>query len=39
MQIAERFRIPVLTFIDTWSVPGIDAEERGQSEAIAKTSL
>ena len=37
MKMAERFRIPVLTFIDTpgaW--PGIDAEERGQSEAIAR---
>lgn len=38
MQIAERFRIPVLTFIDTpGAYPGIDAEERGQSEAIAKS--
>ena len=37
MKMAEHFRIPVLTFIDTpgaW--PGIDAEERGQSEAIAR---
>jgi acetyl-CoA carboxylase carboxyl transferase subunit alpha len=37
MKMAERFRLPVLTFIDTpgaW--PGIDAEERGQSEAIAR---
>ena len=37
MKLAERFGLPVLTFIDTpgaW--PGIDAEERGQSEAIAR---
>ena len=39
MQMAERFRMPVLTFIDTpGAYPGIDAEERGQSEAIAKAS-
>lgn len=37
MEIAERFRLPVLTFIDTpGAYPGIDAEERGQSEAIAR---
>ncbi|SFD06783.1 acetyl-CoA carboxylase carboxyl transferase subunit alpha [Thiohalospira halophila DSM 15071] len=37
MQMAERFRLPVLTFIDTpGAYPGIDAEERGQSEAIAR---
>ena len=37
MQMAERFHIPVLTFIDTpGAYPGIDAEERGQSEAIAR---
>jgi len=37
MKLAERFRIPVLTFIDTpGAYPGIDAEERNQSEAIAK---
>ena len=36
MQMAERFNMPVLTFIDTpGAYPGIDAEERGQSEAIA----
>lgn len=36
MQMAERFRMPVLTFIDTpGAYPGIGAEERGQSEAIA----
>lgn len=35
-QMAERFRMPVLTFIDTpGAYPGIGAEERGQSEAIA----
>ncbi|MFZ5660386.1 MAG: acetyl-CoA carboxylase carboxyltransferase subunit alpha [Pseudomonadota bacterium] len=37
MRLAERFRIPVLTFIDTpGAYPGIGAEERGQSEAIAR---
>ncbi len=37
MQLAERFHLPVLTFIDTpGAYPGIDAEERGQSEAIAR---
>ena len=37
MQMAERFRLPVLTLIDTpGAFPGIDAEERGQSEAIAR---
>ncbi|WP_087717648.1 acetyl-CoA carboxylase carboxyl transferase subunit alpha [Salinicola salarius] len=36
METAERFKMPVLTFIDTpGAYPGIDAEERGQSEAIA----
>ncbi|MEX0584579.1 MAG: acetyl-CoA carboxylase carboxyl transferase subunit alpha [Natronospirillum sp.] len=36
MHFAERFRMPVLTFIDTaGAYPGIGAEERGQSEAIA----
>ncbi|MCG8382578.1 MAG: acetyl-CoA carboxylase carboxyltransferase subunit alpha [Gammaproteobacteria bacterium] len=36
MAMAERFKMPVLTFIDTpGAYPGIDAEERGQSEAIA----
>ena len=40
MKLAERFALPILTFIDTpgaW--PGIDAEERGQSEAIARNLL
>ena len=37
MKLAERFRIPVLTFIDTpGAYPGIGAEERNQSEAIAR---
>ncbi|HZV39264.1 MAG TPA: acetyl-CoA carboxylase carboxyltransferase subunit alpha [Pseudoxanthomonas sp.] len=37
MKMAERFRLPLLTFIDTAGAwPGIDAEERGQSEAIAR---
>jgi acetyl-CoA carboxylase carboxyl transferase subunit alpha len=37
MRLAERFRLPVLTFIDTpGAYPGVGAEERGQSEAIAK---
>ncbi len=37
MQMAERFGLPLLTFIDTpGAYPGIGAEERGQSEAIAR---
>lgn len=37
MELAAKFRLPVLTFIDTpGAYPGIDAEERGQSEAIAR---
>ena len=37
MEMADRFGMPVLTFIDTpGAYPGIGAEERGQSEAIAK---
>lgn len=40
MELAERFQIPVLTFIDTpGAYPGMDAEERGQSEAIARNLL
>jgi len=36
MEMAERFKMPILTFIDTpGAYPGIDAEERGQSQAIA----
>jgi acetyl-CoA carboxylase carboxyl transferase subunit alpha len=37
MEMAERFTLPILTFIDTpGAYPGVDAEERGQSEAIAR---
>ncbi len=37
MQMASRFRLPILTFIDTpGAYPGVGAEERGQSEAIAR---
>jgi len=37
MKLAERFHMPVLTFIDTpGAYPGVGAEERGQSEAIAR---
>ena len=37
MRMAERFKVPVLTFIDTpGAYPGVGAEERGQSEAIAR---
>ncbi len=40
MKMAERFNIPLLTFIDTpGAYPGIGAEERGQSEAIARNLL
>lgn len=40
MEMAERFKLPVFTFIDTaGAFPGIEAEERGQSEAIAKNLL
>ncbi|MDD9196225.1 acetyl-CoA carboxylase carboxyl transferase subunit alpha [Aliivibrio sp. S3MY1] len=36
MQMAERFNMPIITFIDTaGAYPGVGAEERGQSEAIA----
>ncbi len=38
MELAERFRLPVLTFVDTaGAYPGIDAESRGQAEAIARS--
>jgi len=38
MELAERFNIPVITFVDTaGAYPGIDAEERGQAEAIARS--
>lgn len=37
MQTAERFKLPIFTFIDTpGAYPGVGAEERGQSEAIAR---
>ncbi|MEH8056887.1 acetyl-CoA carboxylase carboxyl transferase subunit alpha [Gallibacterium anatis] len=37
MQMAERFKMPIITFIDTpGAYPGVGAEERGQSEAIAR---
>ena len=40
MEMAERFKLPIFTFIDTpGAYPGIDAEERGQSEAIARNLL
>jgi acetyl-CoA carboxylase carboxyl transferase subunit alpha len=40
MHLAERFGLPVLTFIDTaGAYPGLDAEERGQAEAIARNLL
>ena len=38
MRLAEQFNIPVITFVDTpGAYPGIGAEERGQSEAIARS--
>ena len=38
MKLAEKFKLPVLTFIDTpGAYPGMDSEERGINEAIAKT--
>ncbi|WP_334473278.1 acetyl-CoA carboxylase carboxyl transferase subunit alpha [Arsenophonus sp. PmNCSU2021_1] len=37
MEIAERFKLPIITFIDTpGAYPGVGAEERGQSESIAR---
>lgn len=40
MKLAERFNVPILTFIDTpGAYPGVGAEERGQSEAIARNLL
>lgn len=40
MELAARFEVPIVTFIDTpGAYPGIDAEERGQSEAIADSIL
>ena len=38
MELAERFNIPIVTFVDTpGAYPGIGAEERGQAEAIARS--
>ena len=38
MQLADKFSIPVISFIDTpGAYPGVDAEEKGQAEAIAKS--
>ncbi len=38
MRLADRFRLPVITFVDTpGAYPGIDAEARGQAEAIARS--
>ena len=38
MQLAEKFSLPIVTFIDTpGAYPGVGAEERGQSEAIARS--
>ncbi len=40
MKLAERFRLPIFSFIDTpGAYPGVGAEERGQSEAIARNLL
>tara|TARA_Y100000768_G_scaffold90635_1_gene65288 strand:- start:1312 stop:2268 length:957 start_codon:yes stop_codon:yes gene_type:complete len=40
MKLAEKFNLPIVTFIDTpGAYPGLGAEERGQSEAIAKNLL
>ncbi|MDE2230068.1 MAG: acetyl-CoA carboxylase carboxyltransferase subunit alpha [Alphaproteobacteria bacterium] len=37
MELADRFKLPVLTFVDTaGAYPGVDAEARGQAEAIAR---
>ena len=37
MELADHFNLPILTFVDTaGAYPGIDAEERGQAEAIAR---
>ena len=40
MKLAEKFQCPILTFIDTpGAYPGVDAEQRGQAEAIARNLL
>ena len=38
MEMADRFGLPVITLVDTsGAYPGVDAEERGQAEAIARS--
>ncbi|WP_292240376.1 carboxyl transferase domain-containing protein, partial [Mesorhizobium sp.] len=38
MELADRFKIPLLTLVDTaGAYPGVGAEERGQAEAIARS--
>jgi len=38
MELADRFRLPILTFVDTaGAFPGVQAEERGQAEAVARS--
>lgn len=38
MELADKFRLPVITLVDTsGAYPGVDAEERGQAEAIARS--
>ena len=38
MKLADKFNIPIISFIDTpGAYPGVGAEERGQAEAIAKS--
>ena len=38
MKLADKFKIPIILFIDTpGAYPGVGAEERGQAEAIAKS--
>ena len=38
MKLADQFRLPVITFVDTaGAFPGVEAEERGQAEAIARS--
>ena len=40
MKLAEKFNLPVISLIDTpGAFPGLEAEERGQAEAIAKKSF
>jgi acetyl-CoA carboxylase carboxyl transferase subunit alpha len=38
MRLAERFNLPIITLVDTaGAFPGVDAEARGQAEAIARS--